>query len=98
SPGATGDASTAGPRVNSALVRAQQLGELVGRDRLAEVVALHLVASALAQEGLLLGRLDALGDDGQAERLAHRDDGLGDRLVFAVGGQLTDERAVDLQR
>src|SRR5690606_38312232 len=77
--------------------RLQHAGEDVRMSGLAEVEPLHLVAAALAQEALLLGRLDALGDDRDAERAAHRDDGLGDRLILEVLRNLTNERAVDLQ-
>src|SRR5207248_3054340 len=42
----------------------QQLGEVLARDRLAEVEALHLVALVLAQEAVLLERLYAFGDHG----------------------------------
>ena len=75
----------------------QQLGEILRGDGRAEVEALHLVAEPIAQERLLLRRLDAFGDDREAQRLAHRDDRLGDRLVLGVVRHLADERAVDLQ-
>jgi len=43
---------------------AQQFGKLIGRNGLAEVITLHLVAGALAQEGHLLLRFHAFSDDG----------------------------------
>src|SRR4029079_16422694 len=84
------------PRCRS--VRAEQRRELVRGYGRAEVVTLHLVARAFAQERLLLGRLDAFGDDRQAQGLTHRDDRLGNRAIFRVARDLADEGAVDLQR
>ena len=42
------------------------------------------------------GGLDALGNDGHAERLAHADDRLRDGLVLGIDRQVANEGAVDL--
>jgi len=55
-------------------------------------------AADLVQERELFVRLNALRDHGQAQRLAHRDDGA-DQFVGAVASrQAADERTVDLER
>ena len=59
--------------------------------------ALQLIAALLTQEGLLLGRLHALGGHRQAQRVAELDDGDGDGFVLGVAGDVADEAAVDLQ-
>jgi hypothetical protein len=46
----------------------QKRGELLGRDRPAEVVALYFIAGLLAQEALLRLGLDTFGDNGESER------------------------------
>ena len=75
----------------------QQFGELIGGDRLAEVVSLHLVAAVVAQEDLLFLRLDSFGDNRETQSLAHGDDRLGDGLVFRVVWNIANERAVHLE-
>ena len=48
-----------------------------------------------AQECLLLDGLDALGNDGHPERLAHADDRLRDGLVLGIFGRSrTKERSI----
>ena len=47
---------------------------------------------------LLSVALDALGDDGEAERMGHLDDGAHDGRVAALVDDAGDERAVDLER
>src|SRR6478672_6355066 len=79
-------------------IGAPEIGELVRRDRLAEVEALDFIAGVAAQKAELFIGFDAFGHHRQAERLAHCDDGLRDRLVFGVERNVADERAVDLQR
>src|SRR4051794_7996505 len=74
----------------------QHRRNILRRHGLAEQIALQLVASASAQEGLLFAGLDALGDDGKAQRLAHADDRSGDRPVLLVLGEIAYERTVDL--
>jgi hypothetical protein len=76
--------------------RAQKLRHFDRRHRLAEQKALHLVAGVAAQEGLLLGVLDALGDHRHAKRLGHIDDSPRDRLVLGIARQVAYEGAVDL--
>ena len=59
-----------------------------------EQVALDLVATLLAQEPLLRFCLHALGDNGKVERLAERDDSVGNGAVVGIGGRLrTNERS-----
>src|SRR5471030_2166032 len=65
-------------------VQPHQLSELVAGDGLAEIIALRFVTGVLAQEHLLLQRLDPFGDDGEVEGLAHGDDRAGDRLVLWI--------------
>src|SRR5438034_11474818 len=70
--------------------------EPVGRDRLAEVVALRDVA---VERGERLPRdavLDAFRHDAQAEVAAEVDDRAHDRRVGLVGAHRVDERTVDL--
>jgi hypothetical protein len=76
----------------------QEGGELVGRQRDADEVALLLVAFLLAQESLLLFRLHAFGDDDEIERLAKRDDRIDNGFAFRAAADFADERAVDLER
>src|SRR5690606_31730073 len=66
------------------------------RARLAEQIALALLASDGAQAGQLRVRLDAFGGRRLAERLAAADDGAHDRLLLDVAGNALHERAVDL--
>src|SRR5262249_37471031 len=54
----------------------EEFSHLLSRQRPGEQKALHLVAEVVAQECLLLHGLDAFGDDGHSERLAHADDRL----------------------
>ena len=72
--------------------------EVLGRQRAAEQVALHLVAAHRAQRLELRRRLHTLGHGGHAQAVRHDDHRLRDGLVFAAVGQGADERAVDLQR
>ena len=78
-------------------VAAELGGELAGRHRLAEQVALHLVAVVLAQEVELRLGLHALGDHRQAQAVGHGDDGAGDLRILLAAGHAVDEAAVDLQ-
>jgi hypothetical protein len=55
-------------------------------------------AADLAQELCLLEGLYPLGNDPEVEGAAHGDDGGGDRRVVGVGGDITDEGTVDLER
>ena len=49
----------------------QQLAELVGRDGIAEQMALRVVAAVLAQELELRFGLDAFGDDLEPQAVRH---------------------------
>ena len=53
----------------------QQRPELRFGKRLADEIALHLVAAELAQDFRLPFRFDALGHDREAQRVGERDDG-----------------------
>ena len=64
----------------------------------AEEVALAAVAAHLAQAGQLQRRLQALGDHGDAERVAEVDDRLDDRRVLACRGRARRRSPVDLDR
>ena len=70
---------------------------VAGGHRLGEQAALRAVAAELAQPLELLRPLDALRDDGQAERARHLDDRRDDRRVVLVAAEAGDERAVDLE-
>src|ERR1051326_7321070 len=74
----------------------QNLLEILDRRRLAEVIALHLVAAFCDQQLELLRSLDALGHHGDVERQRQVDDRLDDRHRLAALGDVVDERSVDL--
>src|SRR5258706_116272 len=77
----------------------EELLRVLGRDRLADEVALDLVAAVRVEERAVLGRLDALGDDLEVQAVAERDDRLGDEaLVRAAARGVAHERSVDLER
>jgi hypothetical protein len=75
-----------------------QRRERARRDRWAPQKALADSATELVERDPLLDRLDTLGDDGESEAVAERDDRLGDGAVVLVVGQAVDERTADLQR
>ena len=66
------------------------------RQGLAEQIALHAVAAFLGEEGELVDRLDALGDDRHFEAVAEIDHGADDRRRLRVAAEIHDEGAVDL--
>src|SRR2546429_48429 len=72
----------------------QQRRHLLGGQRFAEQKALELVAAVGAQELPLLGGLDALCDDLQAQAVAESDHTFGNRHVVCVVRNVFDERAV----
>src|SRR5690606_13837799 len=76
----------------------QKLEQLARRQRPGEQVTLHLVAAVAAQQLELTARFDPLGDHLEAQALGERDDRLGDRGVVRIGGDVLDERLVDLER
>src|SRR3990167_1777250 len=90
--------SSAAPR--AALGVGEQPRVRLGRERLAEVEALQLVALVAPQEPQLSVGLDALGDHLEVQGVAERDDGLRDHalLRFGAGADVAHERAVDLER
>src|SRR5437870_3896821 len=67
-----------------------------GRQRSAEVKALHLVAANRAEKSQLIAVLHTLGDHLHAERVTQVDDGLGDGRVFVRVGQVVHEGTIDL--
>ena len=78
-------------------VQAQKSRDVAGPARLREQEALVEVAAELARPLALLAVLDPLGDDPQAESVTELGDRGDDPLVFGVGPETLDERAVDLQ-
>ena len=76
----------------------EQSGEVGGRNRPAEVVALNFVAAFRLEEGKLLGRLDPLGARPHAERASEADHRAHDGVGLAPGLESADEGAVDLDR
>src|SRR5262249_27458757 len=72
--------------------------EVLGLGGPSEKVTLDQIAARGGEERELLGRLDALGDDLEAEVMAERDDRAGDQRALAIDVDLVDERAVDLER
>ena len=71
--------------------------ELMRRHRPPEQIALHLVATMLAQKLQLFVGFHALGDDCQVEAVGHGDDRTGNLRVLFAFGQTVDEGTVDLQ-
>nr|WP_255600999.1 hypothetical protein [Blastococcus sp. LR1] len=69
----------------------------LGGHRAAEEVALRDVAAQLAQRGHVLGLLDALGDDGQAEVVPEVHGAAHEDGVLRAGRHAEHERAVDLE-
>src|SRR5437764_1075043 len=72
--------------------------EALRRQRRAEEEALDAIAALLLQELQLLLGLHPLGDDFEVEAVGHGDDGADDGGVAAVGGDVADERLVELER
>src|SRR4051812_39253656 len=70
---------------------------LVRRQRPAQEEALHLLASEAAQGGQLLRTLDALGDDGETQRVPELDDRPEEHVALRVATGTIDEHLVDLQ-
>src|SRR5690606_18277594 len=71
--------------------------EFLGAQRCAIQEALKLVACILPQEGELLVRFDALGDDLQAQIVAERDDRANDRRIVRVSRDILHEGTIHLQ-
>src|SRR5581483_468202 len=77
--------------------RLQQAHDVVCLHGVAVQEALCLIAAVVAEEDLLLERLDTLGHALDVEAARHRDHGRDDRRLGVVTLDLVDERAVDLQ-
>src|SRR3569832_1260895 len=75
----------------------QELGEGVGRQRLAEKISLHFIALKFAQELRLLRGFHAFGNHVQAQALCLRVDGASDGGILVVRQLVFVERAVDLE-
>src|SRR4051812_29969407 len=86
-----------GERVLVVLPPAQQVAEVRGRQRRAEVEALVLIAAHRLERVELLERLDALGDHLEPQAVRERDDRLHDRRVVGARHQVLDEAAIDLE-
>ena len=74
----------------------RDLVDRLGRPRLCEQKALHLVAAGEPQQHPLLVGLDAFRQHFHAERVAERDDRLDDGAGMAGRAQRADEGAIDL--
>ena len=66
--------------------------------RFGEVEALAGIGAEHGQRLVLLGGLHPFGDDGHSEPVGELDDRAHDRVPVRIGGQLGDERLVDLDR
>src|SRR5438270_9179031 len=93
-----GDLAAAAQAGDAAQAREHQSAELLGRHGPREEKALRLLAAERAQEGGLRVALDALGDDGEAKRVRHLDDGAHDGGIRLVVEHIGDERAIDFER
>src|SRR4051794_35836470 len=78
-------------------VHARPVSERVGLERARERVALAHVAAELGEPADDVGRLGALGDDREAERVRQLDRRQDDLLVVAHLLHARHERAVDLE-
>src|ERR1039457_1323741 len=78
-------------------VAAQFVGNLVYRQRLAEVVALNLVTLMSPQECHLRFVFDAFGNHLEIEAFCHADDCGCDRHVIRIHGDIADKRTVDFE-
>src|SRR5688572_11827434 len=77
---------------------ARELNELVERHRPAIGVALHHVAAHALEQLHVGGFFHAFGDHAQLQRVRQPHQALDDLVAHVAGGQLLDERAVDLER
>src|SRR5260221_7040327 len=74
----------------------EEFVELARRPRLAEIETLDLGAAGRPQDGKLLLRLHALGNDGDAKFRAKTDDGADDRPRIGALLEIANEALVDL--
>ncbi len=77
------------------LFLASDNSEIRDGHRAAVEVSLKALVAERDQRIALLGRLDALGDDLQAEGLAQGDDRGGDRRIVGIAMHIGDEAAID---
>src|SRR3569832_1619729 len=76
---------------------AQELLELRGRTRWTEIIALYEVTALVAQEIELLHGLHALCYHLHIEAVGHEDDGARESGIAWIGGEIVDERTVELE-
>ena len=69
----------------------------LGREWMAEQIALQRITTQASEEALLLVRFDAFGNNAQVKRLPHGDNCRNDCRVIAVLFQIADEATVDFQ-
>src|SRR3954468_2170404 len=79
-------------------VTSQHVYELRAGYRLAEQVALHLVAAQQAQDLGLIFRFDALGNDRETHRMGQRNHRRNQRRGVGAVVDRGDESAIDLER
>src|SRR2546422_3658198 len=65
--------------------------QLLRRQRLAKVVALHLVAAPALEEPHLVQGFDALGDHLEPQAARHGEDRVGDRDIARIHGNAPDK-------
>ena len=75
----------------------EQLGELLRKHRPAEIVSLRLVTLVSLKKCQLFLRFHALGNHPKLKAPAHADHCLHDDRLVGNGGDLADERLVDLE-
>jgi len=75
----------------------QHPAQLPQRHRMAEQVALQVVAAMVLEKRLLFRGFDPFGDHLQVQGVGHDDDRLDDLHVLGRLGDVLDERAIDLQ-
>ncbi len=71
--------------------------QILMAQRRREVVALDRVAAGVGEDRTSDLVFGTFGDDGQAQRVRHRDGGTDDDRVALVGGDVGDEGAIELQ-
>src|SRR5258706_1403957 len=82
----------------SLILRGKELFQSRGRERPIGVIALAVVATQFLEQRVLLGGLDPLGDDPQAEASRQGDGRIDDRHVVGAVAYAADERSVQFQR
>src|SRR5437899_3936759 len=82
----------------SLMLRGKQFFQRRSRERPEGVIALAVVATQFLEQRMLLGGLDALCDDPEAEASRQRDGRVDDRHVVAAVAYAANERAVQFQR